>query len=116
MTAAIGASAVMRAEATQSLGRTAEAGITEPGDTDYYQFTAGAAGKYVIALENRSTQLIPQITVFDRNRNQVDYAFSNTASGNTSYTLTAEANALYRVQISPRSNTSGDYTLTITPQ
>jgi hypothetical protein len=101
-----------------AIGKPVEARITDPGDSDNYKFQTGAAGKYLVILENRSTELVPAIRVFNSDHSDIGGNSNSTPSGNVRFSFDAAANSTYYVRASsvdyPR--TSGDYTLRVSPE
>ena len=93
------------------------ASIMDEADTDFYQFkTTAQSGQIKVSIENRSATLAPGINLFDANKSLiVGGQYNDTKGANLEYLLSAQTNATYYLQVYGRWS-SGDYTLTLTPQ
>jgi hypothetical protein len=96
------------------IGKTIQANIMDPGDTDFYQVkSGGAAGNLTVTLKNRSTTLSPGITVYDQQKNQLFYDARDTPGADFDRAFAAQPNTVYYIQVWQRSNTAGAYSLTV---
>jgi tetratricopeptide (TPR) repeat protein len=92
---------------------------TEQGDNDYYRFTSPATYRDIIliSIENKSTTLIPQIRVFNKNKADISgWKSNNTEGSNLQYSFSSAPNETYYVQLtSPYGTTNGAYKVIIKP-
>jgi len=96
------------------LGKTMEANIMDPGDTDFYEFKTSKGGNVLVSVANRSTTLIPGIRVFNSDRSKVGGSSASTPGADHRYSFSSQPSSTYYVQISPTGYLApaGDYSLT----
>jgi hypothetical protein len=96
------------------LGKSVEASIMDPLDSDFFQVKSGsAAGNLTVSVKNLSTTLAPGITVYDQQKNQIFYDYRDTAGADFDRAFPVQPNTAYFVQIAGRGNTAGAYSLTV---
>jgi hypothetical protein len=95
------------------IGKTIEAGIMDPDDVDYFRFDTDKKTKLSIVLENRSTTLSPQITVYNPDKGEQGRNYNSTSGGDVSYSFVAQPDSRYYVKVSRYNNSFGNYALTI---
>src|ERR1035438_6338143 len=97
-----------------ALGTTIMAGIMDTDDTDYYSFVSPRSGTVSIQIANRSTTLIPALSTFDPEMRSSGFGPDVRAPGlPLRHTMQVQANQTYFIQVWPRRNTSGDYSLVV---
>ena len=98
------------------IGSSIDSSVT-PDNPDYFTFTAPATRDIInIRLENTSTTLMPDLSVYNADRAQIGKQYQTTAGANAVLDVAATAAGKYYVQVAAFSGTSGAYKLTITPQ
>lgn len=96
------------------LGKTIEANIMDPGDTDFFQVKSGAsAGNLTVSLKNLSTTLSPAINVYDGQKNMMFSDGRDSAGAEFDHPFAAQPNTTYFVQVFCRYGSSGAYSLTV---
>jgi hypothetical protein len=94
-----------------------EANIMDGNDVDFYTFQALPRGGNVsVQLDNESTTLNPQITLYDSNKEQINSAgsFGRPGSGaNLGLQFATDPGAVYFVSISPQDSSAGAYSMTV---
>jgi len=108
----------IRHSASISLGRTIEANIMDSGDTDFYQFKTSRGGNVLVSVANRSLTLLPGVSVYDADRENIGQTSASTAGADLKYSFASQPNSTYYVQIWPAGfdHPGGNYSLTITEQ
>ena len=99
---------------TISLGKTIDASIMDPADTDFFQVkSSGAAGNLTVAITNRSTTLAPGINVYDQEKNLLFSDGRDSPGAEFEHTFPAQADKVYFVQVLSRYERVGGYSLTV---
>lgn len=97
-----------------SLDSTIEANIMDDQDVDFYLVRSGSkTGQLTASLENNSTTLDPDVTVFDGNRQQLHRCYYLEPVAHVDCTFSAEAQADYYVRVAGQYSTAGAYKLTV---
>jgi hypothetical protein len=95
------------------LGKTIDANIMDEKDTDYYRVSAGSAPGLTVSLKNGSTTLLPDIMVYDTQKNQLFREYRTTAGADVDHKFDTQPNTIYYVRVSPFSGSAGAYSLTV---
>jgi hypothetical protein len=100
-----------------TIGKTIEAGIMIADDVDFYAFDVDQAAKLVVAVENLSTTLAPDVTIFSPEKSQIAENYNGTAGGDVKQPVDAQAKGRYYVRVKACcSSGPGNYKLTIRPE
>jgi hypothetical protein len=95
-------------------GEAAEANIMDTLDTDYYSFLAPRSGTVTIEIRNRSTTLIPGLSMFAPDKSNSGFGPDlSTPGASLKQTMKVEANQTYYLQVWSKGNSSGDYSITV---
>ncbi len=95
-------------------GEAADANIMDAIDTDYYSFRSPRSGTVTIEIRNRSTTLIPALSMFAPDKSNSGFGPDlKTPGANLEQTMNVEANQTYYVQVWAQGNTSGDYSILV---
>jgi hypothetical protein len=91
--------------------------ISETSDSDFYRFATGHPPRdfYRISFKNLSTTLTPMIFLFDGQKNQTTYQYRDTPGAEFDYDFVPDPDTAGYVQVAQQGNTSGAYSLTVTP-
>jgi hypothetical protein len=81
--------------------------IVDGSDIDYYRINSGSGGRLQIHVEVDSGSLVPAIDVYDAAKKIVEEKLG------PDYSLAAQPNTTYYVQVSGQRSTTGQYVLTI---
>jgi len=99
------------------VGKTIEANIMDPSDVDFYRFDTGNNARLAVSLENRSTTLAPEITIYKPDKGVASSTYNATPGGDVIYSFAAQPNSRFYVRVSSRYGAnSGKYALTIRPE
>lgn len=94
-----------------------DAAKAEQGDNDYFRFSSPPIYRDIIqiSIENKSTTLIPQLRVFNKNKADLSgWKSNNTQGSNFQYSFSSAPNETYYVQMTSHyGSTNGSYTLTV---
>ena len=98
------------------LGSAVDANIMDVNDKDFYQVGATSAA-LTIAVRNTSTTLAPGVRVYDGQKNLLTASYdsaavTDTPGANLTY-MFSKAPGTYYVEIYPRANTAGSYSLEV---
>jgi hypothetical protein len=98
-----------------SLGKSVTANIMYKSDSDYFQVVTAAGGKKKVrvTIENGSTSLRPGVTIYNRKKAQVTYAYEDTSGGDLEMSFDCTPGEKYYIQVYSRSSTTGKYRLTV---
>jgi hypothetical protein len=89
--------------------------ISNPSDTDFYQFTTGHAPRDIYRITmNPAPSLRPDIHVFDAKRNHMFEDYRDTGGAVLEKDFSPAPDTVYYVQVAPYNN-SGSYTLSVKP-
>ncbi|HTD28290.1 MAG TPA: hypothetical protein VK660_02770 [Xanthomonadaceae bacterium] len=112
-----GSSSIEQASAG-TIGTSIEGEILKPDQKDFYHFdvTAKVRDLAVVRIQNKSSTLKPDFKTFDANRAQLSDTYDGTAGASVEKTITIEPGKSFYVAVSPAYNSTGKYTLSITPQ
>jgi hypothetical protein len=97
-----------------SVGTAVAAGIMDADDTDYYSFASPRTGTVSILIANRSTTLIPALSLFQPDmrpsgsRDEV-----RTPGVSLRHTMETKKDQIYYVEVWSQAKTAGDYSLII---
>jgi hypothetical protein len=69
-----------------------------------------------IRLENTSTTLVPQLTLYNSNKSQLQNVYDGTAGASIGLKLSGDPGEDYYLEVSPFESSSGDYKLSINAQ
>jgi len=94
------------------LNQSIEANIMDGQDADYYQVQA-SGNKLTAHLANKSSTLMPMISLYDSQKNRIDQNGSFTAGGDYELSCGATPGQTYYVAVWGRDGSAGAYVLTI---
>lgn len=95
-------------------GQTVEANIMDVNDTDFFAFTSATGGTIHIEVTPRTKDLLANLGVFTPDAQNVAFAPDAKAPGDAiQYQMQVEPNQTYYIQVSPRSDTVGPYSLVV---
>ena len=94
-------------------GQDVEANVMDSEDRDMFRVTV-SAGPVRVTVTNRSSTLVPEITLLDDTRAQVAHEYSTTAGAHLSAEATAMRPGAWYVRVNGFSGSAGDYTLKVT--
>lgn len=96
-----------------ALGQAIQANIMDGQDQDFYSFVADRSGTVDIALDNRSSTLLPALTAFGPDQRTIGFApDASGAGGSLRYSIPVTAGQTYYVQVWPvLDHSGGEYTL-----
>jgi len=96
------------------VGRTIEANIMDPEDTDYFSFIAAHTGPVNITIHNRSITLIPALTTYSAEMRNIGFGPDIRTSGaHLRHSFEVVESQMYYLQVWSQNNTAGEYSLTI---
>jgi hypothetical protein len=95
-----------------TLGQDVEANVMDQTDVDVYKVSV-PAGPVQVTLTNRSATLVPDLFLFDENRNQVAREYRPTAGSHTMAQGMATAPGTWYVSAKAFSGAGGAYTLKV---
>ena len=96
------------------VGRTIEANIMDPEDTDYFSFVAAHTGPVHITIHNRSTTLIPALTTYSPEMRNIGFGPDiRTPGAHLRHSFDVVESQMYYLQVWSENNTAGEYSLTI---
>src|SRR5438105_2200608 len=105
------------------LGTAVLSDISAPADTDFFRYTTGHTprDRYRISIKNLSTTLSPGIRIYDEQKNLLTQGYDSnavrdTAGADLDYDQSPPPDATYYIEVYPRGNTTGPYSLTVVPQ
>ncbi len=100
------------------LGESITANIMDKADKDYYQVRSARGGgtKTVVLIENGSTTLRPEVTIFNRKKAQMTYKYDDTNGSDLELAFDSKPGEKYYVQVWSRGSTTGIYRLTVEQQ
>jgi hypothetical protein len=92
--------------------------LTDTDYVDYFRFDYDSNLRDIInaRVENTSTTLMPQITVYNSDKSQLQNQYNTTAGANLELNFTADPGQDYYVEVSGWASSTGGYTLKLTPQ
>jgi hypothetical protein len=97
-----------------TVGQTIDANIMDAADTDFYSFLAPDGGVVQVDVRNRSTTLMPALTVFSPDRRTIGIASDARASGtNLTRRFPATPGQVYYLQVWSQAKTAGEYSILI---
>lgn len=97
-----------------ALGQTIEANIMDADDTDYFSFSSPVSASVTIDIVNRGSTLIPGLSTFGPDLRHTGFGPDVKApGGNLRHVMKVEGNQTYYLQVWAKSDTTGDYSLTI---
>ena len=96
------------------VGRTIEANIMDPEDTDYFSFVAAHTGPVHVTIHNRSTTLIPALTTYSPEMRNIGFGPDiRTPGAHLRHSFDVVESQMYYLQVWSENNTAGEYSLTI---
>jgi hypothetical protein len=98
-----------------TIGKRIEANIMDRGDADYYRLETQAAGTLVVFVENASSTLAPNLTVYNPDKSVLHTRYINTRGADISHVFQAQANSRYYVSVGSHDG-FGKYSLIVRPQ
>jgi hypothetical protein len=95
-------------------GQTIEANIMDERDTDFYTFVSARNGRMTVQLENRSSTLLPALSLYAGDRRFMGFGPDVRAAGaGLKHSFAVEDGRTYYVQVWSQANSSGAYALTL---
>jgi hypothetical protein len=96
-------------------GGEAQGSILDHKDADWFRLSGVTPGAHRLRLENGSTTLMPQLTVFNADKQQVGHNYQTTPGANLTLEFEADAAAgpEWLVRVMPFSDGTGEYRLAL---
>jgi hypothetical protein len=102
------------------LSQPVQGSLVDGSDTDFYRITPlHSAYRLDVNMANGSSRLIPALRIFDASQNLIQdktMEFTRRPGAGIETSFLAQSNMTYYVQVFSQRNTSGPYTLTVTPR
>ena len=93
-------------------------GISKPSDTDYFRlhYDSKLRDVILVQLENTSTTLVPKLTLYNSSKSQIQNTYDTTSGASLNFRFVAEPGDDYYLEVSPFSESTGNYELSVLPQ
>ena len=92
--------------------------ISTPNDTDYFRldYDFKLRDVVLVQLENTSTTLVPKLTLYNSSKSQIQNTYDTTSGASLNFKFVAELGDDYYLEVSPFSESTGGYKLSVLPQ
>lgn len=87
--------------------------IMDNADSDFFSFKSPRKGSVTVELRNRSNSLVPVLSVYNQDRRNIGIVQDAKAGGNLRYSIDANRDELFYLQISSQAGTAGPYVLRV---